>query len=164
MQATAATAPDIGTAEYKITESVSLASFATGSGINGASYVWSDTRTLAASATETLTIDAPAARDALGQTLALTKIKAIYIRNKGGASVSASDILKVGGEGSADAWNSLFDGSDTAKTTVEPNGFLIRVAPSANGYAVANPGNFKLKMENTNGAQAITYDIVLIGA
>ena len=158
------TTQDIGIASYAITDSAVVANFSAGSGLNQANYVWADRRTLLASASEVINMSAPVPQDALGQVLNLLKIKALYIFNYGGATAAPADIIKVGGEGSSDCWNSIFDGSDTAKLSLQPGGALVLTAPSAAGYAVTNPGNYKLKIENTNGAQAVDYKIIVIGA
>lgn len=162
--ATLTTAPDIGSATYALNEALALAALADGNGLNQANRVWSDRRTLNAATAENINMYTPFTVDALGQNLTLSKCKALYIKNRGGAVLSASDILKYGGEGSAAAWNSIFDGSDTAKGTIEPNGAILWVAPSAAGYAIANTTNHLLKVENMNGSQAIDYDIIIIGS
>lgn len=160
----AATTQDFGTAVHEIIQSLALASLSTGSGLNQANYVFADRRSLNASTAENIDMYAPAVRDALGQTLTLSKVKALYIHNRGGSTLSASDIVAVGGEGSAATWNSPFSGSDSFEMSLEPDGKLVLISPSAAGYAVANTTNHLLKVENLNGAQAITYDIIIIGS
>lgn len=137
-----------------------LSQLSTGSGLNQANQHWYSRRTLNASASENISVVTPSARDSLGVTLALTKIKLVYIRNR---NLTAGNDLKVGGEGSSAAWNSPFDGSDTAKTIVGPGGTLLLVAPSAAGFAAAATTNELLKINNV-GASSVEYDIIIQGA
>lgn len=154
------TAKPISTPTDALSITEILAEMTTGSGLNQASQVWYDRRTLSAGASENISVVTPSARDSLGTTLALTKIKCVYIRNR---NLTAGNNLKVGGEGSGAAWNSPFDGSDTAKTIVGPGGSLSWVAPEAAGFSAATTTNELLKINNV-GASSVEYDIVIIGA
>ncbi len=131
-----------------------------GTGIDQSQIVFSDNRTLANATSENLDLfDFVGALDSLGRTYAQLKIVAILIVNK---SIIAGDNLKVGGEGSAAAWNSLFDASDTAKAIVGPGGCLFAFNPSVAAFAVTDASNHLLKIDNP-GANSINYDIMVIG-
>jgi hypothetical protein len=160
LNAIALSGPAIGSSTYALAETLTAAALTTGAGANQASYIWTARRTLLTTASESLAMETPAARDALGQTLALTKIKLLYIKNR---SVVVGDTLVIGGEGTGAAWNSLMNVSDTKKLVLQPGGTLLVVAPSAAGYAVAASTNSLLKIENP-GAHTVEYDIVIIGS
>jgi len=142
-------------------------SITNGTGIDQAQREWqSQDRTLASAGTLTLDvfdfgsedIGGGAGNDALGQSLALTGVKLLLVRNIVKAS---GGILLVGGEGSAAAWNSPFNAVDTSLVPVVQGGILVMVAPTAAGYAVADASNHLLKFEASGGA--CDFDIVIIG-
>jgi hypothetical protein len=151
---------DLSTPRDSLALSIILANLTSGTGLNQANYQWHDTRTLTGGASETVTVTAPIAIDYIGRTLALTKIKALYIQNK---STTAGNILKIGGDGSTAAWNSFFDGSDTAKCIIQPGGCLLVCAPDLDGLACAAGTNAALKINNVGGS-SLDYDIILIGS
>lgn len=138
------------------------ANLTSGTGKDKADTIWHDRRTLAAAATENIDVYdfGGGAQDALGQSIANATVKVLYIKNR---SATAGEKLTIGGEGSAAAWNSLFNGSDTATTQIGPDSTLIRVEPSAAGLAVTDVSNHLLKIANA-GIASIDYDIVVIGA
>ena len=141
-------------------------SLTNGTGANQAQRFWYDTgRTLSASANDSidvydlgsLDIGAGAGLDSLGQSHALTGIKALYVKNH---SDSGGNI-RVGGDGTAAAWNSPFNGDDDALVDLPPGGVLLLVAPDASGWAVADTSNHLLKI--TDAGSGSTYDIGFVG-
>lgn len=151
--------------------------FTSGTGANKANLVWSDRRSLAAAASETidlfdLAIDGGAAQlDALGLAFANLALKALCIQivdSSGNAIATpvAGEIMKIGGEGSAAAWQSMFHVSgtlsDTAGMTIAPAGTLLVIAPSALGQPVADTSNHLLKITNS-GAAIMYYNIWILG-
>lgn len=159
-------AVDLSTPTDAKTLSLIDTNLTSGTGKDKADRLWHDTRTLTATTSEKidmydLAIDGGAAgEDSLGQTVAAAVVKSITIRNK---NTTAGNDLKVFGEGSAAAWNSPMDGSDTAKVVIGPGGSLTLEAPAAAGYAVADTSNHLLKIDNP-GASSITYDIIVVFA
>lgn len=135
---------------------------ADGSGLNQANRLFADSGSLAGAANATFDLfDFNGAKDGQGNTFALTKIKAIVVRNK---ATDAGAILRVGGEGTTAAFMSV-NGSDTVHIAdVAPGGELVLVAPSAAGYAVADSTNHLLKLANQSGSVALAFDIVILGA
>ena len=133
-----------------------------GSGLNQANRLFADIAQLAASATATLDLfDFNGAKDAQGQSFALTKVKAIIIRN---VSTDVSSILRVGGEGTTAAFMAV-NGSDTVHIAdIAPGGELSLIAPSAAGYAVADTTNHLLKLENRSSTAVLDYELVIVGA
>ena len=144
---------------------VVLQDFADGVSADQARRSWEDERTLGTGANETidlfdfgtLDIGGGAGLDSLGQALALTGIKCLLIQNK---STSVGNLI-VGGDGTTAAWNSLFNGSDTAELLLPPDSAVMVTVPTAAGMAVADTTNHLLKMTDSGGG--CTYSVHLIG-
>lgn len=145
---------------------ITAASLTTGPGLNQGNQLWHDRRTLASAATETIdlydfAIDAGSAQnDSLGNALAMVRIKVLLIYNR---STTAGENFTLFGEGTTAAWNSLLNGSDTAKAVLGPGGVFLVTNPSAAGMAVADTTNHLLKVENS-GSGSNDFDIIVIGA
>lgn len=130
--------------------------FTDGTGANQAQKLFTDQRTLAASANESLDLSG-VLTDVFGATLAFTKIKAILVKAADG---NTNDVV-LGGAAS-NAWIGPF-GASTHTVAVKPGGTVMFVAPDANGYAVTAGTGDLLKVANSAGGSAVTYDIVLVG-
>lgn len=126
-----------------------------GTGANQADQVWHDTRTLTTGANETLDLNG-GLTNALGASVTFTKVKQLYIRNKG---TTALTIGNAGG--GVNAWATPF-GAATHTIKVQPGGELNLIAPDAAGFAVTPGTGDLLKIENAAGASC-DYDIVIIG-
>ena len=146
---------DIGTVAHDFTFGPNWV-MGDGTGANSITKAFTDTRTLAASASEDLDL-AGSLVDALGQTLTFTKLRAIVIR----AAVGNTNNVVVGGA-SANALATMF-GAATHTLTVRPGGAVALIAPDATGYAVTAGTADLLKVANSAGGSAVTYDIVLLG-
>lgn len=127
-----------------------------GTGANQANNVFSDTRTLAASGSESLDL-AGVLTNAFGATLTFTKIKAIFIAAD---STNTNDVV-VGGA-ATNAFASMF-GAATDKIKVKPGGAFAIVAPDVNGFAVTAGTADLLQIANSGGTTGVTYDIIIIG-
>jgi hypothetical protein len=142
--------------------------FTSGNGAYQANRLWYRSgKTLAMSASETLDvfdfagvdIGAGAGRDAVGQTLALTSIVALMV-HVDPASVGE---LILGNDGTAAAWNSPFNGSDTAELgPIAKDGLAVLWRPDATGFAVADATNHLLKFTEA-GVGAVEYHTVILG-
>lgn len=126
-----------------------------GTATGQASKIFSDQRTLAASATESLDLAASLV-DALGSTLTFATIKAIYIK----ASADNTNDVIVGGAAS-NAFYGPFDAADNT-VQVKPGGAMLLVAPKT-GWAVTASTADILKIANSAGTTGVTYDVVLVG-
>ena len=142
------------------------ATFGNGVGANAAQRYWSSTgRTLTAAQAEdidmydmgSIDVGAGAGLDSLGQALALTGIKGLYVKNH---SDSAGALL-VGNKNATTCWNTLFNGSDTAEIILAPGASFIFSDPTAAGLAVADTTNHLLTM--TDAGSGCTYDVAFIG-
>jgi hypothetical protein len=130
--------------------------FTDGAGADQAQKLFTDQRTLAASANESLDL-AGGLTDAFGATLTLTKVKALLIK----AADGNTNNVVVGGAAS-NGWVGPFgDVSDTV--AVKPGGTLLLVAPNAAGYAVTAGTGDILQVANSGAGTGVTYDIVIVG-
>lgn len=131
--------------------------FANGTGANQADRVWSDRRTLAASASESLDL-AATLTDPFGATLTLARVKVLLIE----AAAANTNNVVIGGAAS-NAFTSLF-GDATDKLVIRPGGFLLLAAPDATAYAVTAGTGDLLQVANSGAGSSVTYDVTVIGA
>lgn len=155
IQATYQNTLDFGSAEYKPGYNFRI-DFADGLGLNQAQKVFTDQRTLTASATEDLDL-AGVLTDAFGAALTFTEIKAMAIK----ASASNTNNVIVG-NATTNGFITWVGGA-AHTVTVRPGGILLLVAPDATGYAVTAGTGDILKIANSAGGTSVVYDIVLIG-
>lgn len=145
---------DLGVVSFK-TSDQQLIRLQPGTGSYQADKLFSDQRTLAASATENIDL-AGALTDPFGAALTFAKVKAIYIRAAAG---NTNDVV-VGGVGS-NAFIGPF-GANTHTVAVKPGGVLLMVAPDSGWTVTAATGDL-LKILNGGGSTSVTYDIIIIG-
>jgi hypothetical protein len=146
---------DLELAESDLTKNLVIA-LADGLGANQATNIFSDQRTLAASANESLDLNG-VLLNAFGQVINFTKVKLLAIF---AAAANTNDVI-VGGAAS-NGFISPFGGA-THTNTIKPGGCLIMAAPDANGLAVVAATGDLLKIANSGAGTSITYDIVVIG-
>jgi len=132
-------------------------SFTDGAGADQADVVWSDERTLAASATEDLDL-AGGLIDAFGVAITLARIKAIYVE----ADSSNTNNVLLGGA-AANAFATPF-ADVTDRVTLRPGGALLLVAPDATGYVVTAGTGDLLRAGNSGAGTSVKYRIVLVGS
>lgn len=128
-----------------------------GAGLGAANRVWTDRRTLAASATENLDL-AGVLTDAFGTAITFARIKGIVVA----ASSANTNNVVVGGAASNGFINWVGDTSDTI--IVRPGGLFVLIAPDATGYAVTAATGDILKVANSSSGSSVSYDVALIGA
>lgn len=129
--------------------------FQDGVGANQANRIWSDTRTISASGTDTIDL-AGSLTDAFGQSLTFARVKAFLVA----ASPNNMNNVVVGGATNAFAsW--LGDASDTI--VIRPGGLLMLVAPDATGYVVTGGSADEIRVANSAGGSSVTYDVIVIG-
>ena len=133
-------------------------SLATGTGIGKADLRFTDTRTLAASATEDLDL-AASLTDAFGATLTFVKVKGLFIS---AATTNTNNV--VVGAASSNTWVTLLNSTGTV--TLRPGASLALMAGAADSttYAVTASTGDLLKIANSAGSTSVTYDIVIIGS
>lgn len=144
-----------GKAAQSLSRKMSLGS---GTGAGKADRVFSDRRTLAASATEDLDL-AGVLLDAFGQTITFARVKGLIV-----AAAAANTNNVVIGNATSNAWAALLGATSTA--IIRPGAFLALGTGEADavGYAVTAGTGDQLKVANSAGGTPVTYDIHIIGA
>jgi len=125
-----------------------------GAGAGQADLIWSDTRTVSSSATDTLDL-AGSLTGALGNTLTFARIKGLVVA----ARPTNTTTLQVARPES----NGVPLLSAQASIPVPPGGLFVWLDRSAAGVAVTADTADRIDIVNGSGASA-TYDIVIIGA
>lgn len=144
---------DLGTEVLPFGLSAPL-SLASGTGAGQADRVFTDTRTLAASATEDLDL-AAVLLDAFGAAITFVKLKAIIIKAAAG---NTNDVVL-----SRPASNGvpLFSAASDA-IPIKPGGAFAWFCPGTGVTVTAGTGDL-LTLTNSGAGTGVTYDIVIIG-
>ncbi|MEV4335761.1 hypothetical protein [Streptomyces sp. NPDC049590] len=146
----------LGTARVPagLSRAVTLAS---GTGAGQADKVYTARRTIAANGSEDLDL-AGVLLDALGGTITFAKIKGMVIAAAAG---NANSI--VIGAAASNSWAALLNATGTI--TLRPGAVLAAVAGGADAtaYAVTGSTGDILKVANSGGGSAVTYDICIVG-
>lgn len=146
---------DLGTGRHKIDSSYSTV-LANGTAANQASQMWSDTRTITASANDDLDL-AGVLTNAFGSTITFTSVKAIVVR---AATANTNDVI-IGG--SATNPFETFLGGTNPSVTVVPGGSFSITSPEATGFVVTAATGDILRLTNAAGGTSVVYDIIIIG-
>lgn len=146
---------DLGSADLPFTLAAPL-SLLNGAGANQVDRVFTDTRTLAPSATEDLDL-AGVLLDAFGAAITFAKIKAVCIKAAAG-NTNAVRVTRPAVNG-LPLFLAAGDGED-----IPPGGFTAKGAPGAAGWATVTPGTGDLiTIANSGAGTPVTYDIVILG-
>ncbi len=155
ISATETSALDAGTASFPANVRYTK-SLASGTAANQADVLWSDTRTLAASATENLDL-AGVLIGAFGGIVVNAKIKYLIITTAAG---NTNNVV-VGGAAS-NAFPLFGDPTDTV--ALKPDGVLLVGAGGIGGHATVTAGTGDiLKIANSGGTTPVTYTIAIVG-
>lgn len=143
---------DLENGQSSILRSI-LSTLANGTGAAQASQMWSDTRTLTASATENLDL-AGSLVNVFGVTLTFTKIKVLYVA---AASGNTNDVQVSRGSSNGFVW--FLAVSDGFK--LQPGAWNCFFDPV--GVAVTAGTGDILTVTNSAGGTSVTYDVVIVG-
>lgn len=130
---------------------------ANGTAAAQADRVWADTRTLAASATESLDL-AGTLLDAFGDAATFVRVKGLIVR---AAAANTNNVI-VGGAAS-NAFVGPF-GAAAHTVQVRPGGVLAFACSDATGWPVTVGTGDLLQLANGSGGSTVTYDVIIIGA
>lgn len=149
-------ANDLARPKQELNQRVSLA-FTDGTGASQCDEVFLDTRTIAASGSDSLDL-AGGLANAFGETITFAEIVAILVRAAPG---NTNDVV-VGGAGSNTFAGPFADAGDKIK--VGPGGVFLIAAPGAAGIGgvTASTGDI-LQIANGGSGTSVTYDIVIVG-
>lgn len=154
INATHTSALDLGTASFPLSLLSSI-SLTDGADASEADRIFSDTRTLAASATEDLDLSG-ALTNAYG-TVIFARIKAVFIT---AASGNTNDVqLTRPASNGVPLFLAAGDG-----LSVRPGGLFLWACSDATGVAVTAGTGDLLTLTNSAGSTSVTYSIVIIGA
>ena len=128
--------------------------FSDGSGPAQARQVFSDHRTLAASASEELNLNSGALVDAFGVAIALTQIKALVIQ----ADAANTNSVVVGAAGSDPIVSIL---NSTGTVTLPPGACAAFLIPS--GATITPSTAMNLQVANGGSGTGVGYKIMVIG-
>jgi hypothetical protein len=129
-----------------------------GTAAGAADKVFSDTRTLNASATENLDL-AGSLTDALGASLTFAKVKALIVH----AAAANTNNVVVGGDATTTFFGIFADETDAI--VLRPGATLALFVGEADAaaYAVTAATADLLKITNSGAGTAVSYDIIIIG-
>lgn len=145
---------DVGTPIFSFDDTTKIA-LDDGTGANQAAKMWTDTRTIAASGTDSLDLAATLA-DAFGSVLTFATVKAIKVSAK---STNTNNVV-VGGAGSNTFIGMFADPTD--KINVKPGGVFLWCAPGTGATVTASTGDILL-VANSAGGTSVDYTIEIIG-
>lgn len=153
IDATLTNPQDLGTSEFPLSfrERLDLAS---GTATGQADRIFTDTRTLAASASEDLDL-AGSLTGPLGTTVTFAKIKAVLIHAAPG-NTNAVRVTRPASNG-VPLFLAASDGID-----VLPDGTFLWTAPGAGVTVTAATGDL-LTIANSSSGTPVTYDVIIIG-
>lgn len=130
---------------------------ASGTAAGQADLAFSDTRTLAASASESLDL-AGGLTDALGASLTFARVKGLVVV---AAAANTNDVV-IGGAASNAFVGPFADATDKIK--VKPGGTISLWAPGATAYPVTAGTGDLLQVSNSGAGTSVSYDVIIIGA
>lgn len=147
---------DFGSPTFAMESGATIAhEFTTGTAAGLADRLFSDQRTLAASAGEDLDLSG-ALLDALGQPAVFAKVRAIMVK----AAAGNTNNVVVGGA-ATNAFVGPF-GAAAHTIAVQPGGAMVLVAPT-NGWVVTAGTGDLLRIANGGAGSPVTYDLVVVG-
>jgi hypothetical protein len=144
---------DIGTAMYPVVFSA-VSPFTDGTGANQAKKIFTDTRTLSASAAESLDLYGSLV-DAYGVTMNAAKLKAIVV-TAAAANTNNVQVTRPASNG-VPLFMAASDG-----IALTPGASFCAVFPDANGVAVTASTGDLITFTNSAGSTSVTYTLILI--
>lgn len=146
---------DLGTANLPANLLASLA-LTDGTGANQADKIFTDTRTLAASANEDLDL-AGSLADAYGTTFTLARLKALMIVADA-SNTNNVRLIRPASNG-VPLFLAASDGID-----IRPGGVFLWACSDATAVAITAGTGDLINIANSSGTTSVTYSIILIGA
>lgn len=160
LSSTYSTLLDLGTAVFPTNLSRGAA-FDNGTGAGQVDRIFTDTRTLTASSTETLDL-AGVLTDAFGNVLTFARIKAILV-----AASAANTNNVIVGANVASSWATFLGptGASGGTITLQPGGFFVAGCGSADatGWVVTAATGDLIKVANSAAGTSVSYDIAVVG-
>lgn len=145
---------DLGTPSFPLDYN-NVVKLTSGTAANKADLLFSDSRTLGASATEDLDL-AGGLTDPLGATLTFVKIKSIFIKAVTG-NTNTVKVKPAAANGFLGPFNAAAD------TLIIPAGGQIMLTAPVNGWTVTAGTGDLLTITNGGAGTSVTYEIIIIG-
>lgn len=131
-------------------------SFVNGTGLGAMNYQFSNSYTLNAGNSRTVTLTLSALTDSLGRSVPLAKVRAILVYL---TTTTSGSTMTVGNAGSNPFLGPL--GGTTPTYTLQPGGVWLAVAPSAAGYTVTASSADQIKFNS--GSNDVTFQLFIWG-
>lgn len=147
---------DLGTGTSDLSAAISQA-FTDGVGAGQVNLVFSDQRTLSASATENLDLAGGSLTDIYGTALTFARIKAVIVK----AATGNTNDVQVTRPASNGVPIFMAAGDGIA---LAPGAAFLWMAPTAAGVVVTASTGDLLTITNSAGSTSVTYDILILGA
>jgi len=154
--------------EAKATITANMSSLSNGTGNAQADEIYFKADTLASSADVDLDL-AGSLDDAYGNTITFASVKVICVQNTSdqGESPTTATIHVGGGDGgdgtnAFDTWISASGADGSEKIILEPGGIFLLGSPNTPYAVTAGTGDI-LRIINTDGSYAATYEVMIIG-
>jgi len=145
---------DLGTPALPFSLSSNF-TLANGTGANQADRVFTDTRTLSASATEDLDL-AGVLTDAFGAVITFVKLKALIIK-AAAANTNNVNLSRPAGATGVPVFLAISDG------IIIPPGYTFAWFGPGTGITVTPSTGDLITLTNSAGGTGVTYDVVIIG-
>lgn len=145
---------DLGTATFPLDVRAAL-TLTDGTGANQADRIFTDTRTLSASATEDLDLSG-SLTNAYG-TVTFARIKVVYVTADSG-NTNNVNVTRPASNG-VPLFLAAGDGA-----AIRPGGLFLWACGDATGVAVTAGTGDLLTFTNSAGSTSVTYSVVIIGA
>lgn len=127
-----------------------------GTGANQADQVWSDQRTIAASATDSIDL-AGSLTDAFGAALSFARLKLVMVKAATGNTNNVNVTMPA--TNGVPLFLAAGDG-----VAVRPGGVWLWACTDATGVAVTAGTGDLLDVVNSGAGSSVVYDIVIVGA
>ena len=143
---------DMSTPQDNLTRKAQI-NWTNGAGNSQADRQYHDQRTLGIGSHDDLNLVSGALVDGLGQTIALSRVKQIYIK----ASDSNSGNLIF-----ANSHATMFRGPMGSAHLLQPGALNIWAAPNS-GFVITSGTNHTLRISNNTNSASSAYDIIITG-
>lgn len=128
-----------------------ITSFPVGNGAGQVNMVWSDQRTIGAGLSDDINLNT-GLTDAYGQAISFTAIKEVVVLNRSANAATVLTIADTGGNWPTSPWQIPCGPGDGFSQGERQNGITVTATTSDT-----------FRITNTDGSNAATYDIVLVG-
>lgn len=152
------TALDLGTDTFA-GRFVSDITLADGAGASAANLVFADTRTITASATDSLDLAGGGLLDPQRNTLVFARIKGLFVRASAANNAANNVVVTRPAANGVPLFTAAGD-----SLALRAGEVFTWISPTASGVAVTAGTGDLIDFVNSAGTNSVTYDVVIIGA